>query len=64
MKDAVIVSACRTAIGSFGGSLRDSHASTIASVTMKEAVQRAGIDQRVSMMSATAAAWNLWMHSM
>ena len=44
MKDVVIVSACRTAIGSFGGSLRDIHASAIASVTMKEAVQRAGID--------------------
>lgn len=44
MKDVVIVSACRTAIGSFGGSLRDSHASTIAGVTMKEAVRRAGID--------------------
>ena len=44
MKDAVIISACRTAIGSFGGSLRDSHAATIAGVTMKAAVQRAGID--------------------
>jgi acetyl-CoA C-acetyltransferase len=44
MKDVVIVSACRTAIGSFGGSLRDSHAAAIAGVTMKEAVQRAGID--------------------
>ena len=44
MKDVVIVSACRTAIGTFGGSLRDSHAATIASVTMKEAVKRAGID--------------------
>ena len=44
MKDVVIVSACRTAIGGFGGSLRDSHAATIAGVTMKEAVKRAGID--------------------
>ena len=44
MKDVVIVSACRTAIGTFGGSLRDSHAATIASVTMKEAIKRAGID--------------------
>ncbi|MCP4689089.1 MAG: acetyl-CoA C-acyltransferase, partial [Desulfobacterales bacterium] len=44
MKDVVIVSACRTAIGAFGGTLRDSHASTIAAVTMKEAVKRAGID--------------------
>ena len=44
MKDIVIVSACRTAIGGFGGSLRDSHAATIAAVTMKEALQRAGLD--------------------
>jgi len=44
MKDVVIASACRTAIGSFGGTLRDSHAATIAAVTMKAAVQRAGID--------------------
>jgi acetyl-CoA C-acetyltransferase len=44
MKDVVIASACRTAIGTFGGTLRDSHAATIASVTMKAAVQRAGID--------------------
>ena len=44
MKDVVIVSACRTAIGAFGGTLKDSHAAKIASVTMKAAVQRAGID--------------------
>lgn len=47
MKDVVIVSACRTAIGAFGGSLRDSHASTLASITMKEAVNRAGIDPAI-----------------
>jgi len=44
MKEVVIVSACRTAIGAFGGTLKDSHAATIASVTMKAAVERAGID--------------------
>ena len=44
MKDVVIVSACRTAIGAFGGTLRDSNAADIAAVTMKEAVNRAGID--------------------
>jgi len=47
MNDVVIASACRTAIGTFGGSLRDSHASTIASVTMKAAVNRAGIDPAI-----------------
>ena len=44
MKDVVIVSACRTAIGAFGGTLRDMNGAAIASVTMKEAVKRAGID--------------------
>ena len=44
MKEVVIASACRTAIGTFGGTLKDSHAATIAAVTMKAAVERAGID--------------------
>jgi len=44
MKDLVIASACRTAIGAFGGSLRDSNAATLAAVTMKAAIERAGID--------------------
>ena len=43
MKDVVIVSACRTAIGAFGGTLRDSNAAEIGSLTMKEAIRRAGI---------------------
>jgi len=47
MEDVVIASACRTAIGTFGGSLRDSHAATIASVTMKAALDRAGIDPSI-----------------
>ncbi len=44
MKDVVIVSACRTAIGTFGGTLKDVIAARLASVVMKEAVKRAGID--------------------
>ncbi|MFZ7125850.1 MAG: thiolase family protein [Desulfobacterales bacterium] len=44
MKEIVIVSACRTAIGAFGGSLRDVTGAAIAATTMKEAVRRAGID--------------------
>jgi len=47
MKDVVIASACRTAIGTFGGTLRDSHAATIASVSMKAAIERAGIDPSI-----------------
>jgi len=44
MKEVVIVSACRTAIGTFGGSLKDINAAKLAGITMKEAVRRAGID--------------------
>jgi acetyl-CoA C-acetyltransferase len=44
MKDIVIVSACRTAIGAFGGTLKEMNGAALASVTMKEAIQRAGID--------------------
>ena len=44
MKDCVIVSACRTAVGAFGGSLRDLNCAALGSVVMKEAVKRAGID--------------------
>ena len=44
MKDVVIVSTCRTAVGTFGGSLRDLNAATLGSIVMREAVKRAGID--------------------
>ncbi len=44
MKEVVIVSGCRTAIGAFGGTLKDLNGAIIASVTMKEAIKRAGID--------------------
>lgn len=47
MSDIVIVSACRTAIGAFGGSLRNSNAATLAAVTMKAAVERADIDPAI-----------------
>ncbi len=44
MKEIVIVSACRTAIGAFGGTLKNLNGAVLASITMKEAVKRAGID--------------------
>ncbi len=44
MKEVVIVSGCRTAIGTFGGTLRDMHASSIMAVPMKAAIERAGIE--------------------
>ncbi len=47
MNDVVIASACRTAIGSFGGSLRDSHTVTIESTAMKASVGGTGIDPSI-----------------
>ena len=43
MKEVVIVSAVRTAIGSFGGSLKDVPAVDLGALVIKEAVNRAGI---------------------
>ena len=44
MKEIVIVSACRTAVGAFGGTLRDLNTPFIGSVAMKEAIKRAEIE--------------------
>lgn len=43
MIEVVIVSAVRTAIGSFGGSLKDVPSSELGAIVIKEAVNRAGI---------------------
>ena len=43
MREVVIVSAVRTAIGSFGGSLKDVPSSELGAIVIKEAVNRAGI---------------------
>jgi acetyl-CoA C-acetyltransferase len=43
MPDAVILSACRTAIGTFGGALKDVPAPDLGAVVVREAVRRAGI---------------------
>lgn len=42
-KEIVIASACRTAIGSFGGTLKNTPAVELGAVVIKEAVNRAGI---------------------
>lgn len=42
--DVVVVSACRTPIGSFGQSLKDVKAYELAALVMKEALQRAHIE--------------------
>ena len=43
MKEVVIVSAVRTAIGTFGGSLKDVPAAELGAIVIKEAVSKAGI---------------------
>lgn len=44
MKEVYIVSAVRTPIGSFGGSLKDMPATQLGAIAIKAAVDRAGID--------------------
>ena len=43
MREVVIASAVRTAIGTFGGSLKDIPAVDLGALVIKEAVNRAGI---------------------
>ncbi len=40
---AVILSACRTPIGSFGGALKELGAADLGAIVVKEAIQRAGV---------------------
>lgn len=42
-KEVVIVSAVRTAVGSFGGSLKDTPTAQLGAIVIKEAINRAGI---------------------
>jgi acetyl-CoA C-acetyltransferase len=44
MKDVVVVSGVRTAIGKFGGSLKDVPAPDLMGLVVKEAMKRAGVD--------------------
>ena len=43
MRNVVIASACRTAIGKFGGTLKDTPATELGTIVIKEAMNRAGI---------------------
>lgn len=47
MRDVVIVSAARTPIGSFGGTLKDTKAVTLGGIACKGAIERAGIDPAI-----------------
>ena len=42
MKDVVIVSACRTAIGTFGGTLKDVTAVKLGAIVMEEVLNFIG----------------------
>ncbi|GAF27035.1 acetyl-CoA acetyltransferase [Moorella thermoacetica Y72] len=44
MKDVVIVSGVRTAVGTRGGSLKDIHQADLGAMVIKEAVRRAGLE--------------------
>lgn len=44
MEEVAIVSACRTAAGGFGGTLKELNCAALGAVVMQEAVARAGID--------------------
>jgi acetyl-CoA C-acetyltransferase len=46
MREVVVLSGVRTAIGGYGGSLKDSPPSELAAVCVREAVKRAGIDPK------------------
>jgi len=43
MKEVYVVNCCRTAVGSFGGSLKDTPATELGAVVVKEALNRAGV---------------------
>lgn len=46
-REVVIVSACRTPVGTFNGTLKDTPVVDIGKVAMEEAVKRAGIDSAI-----------------
>lgn len=46
MKEVVVVSACRTAVGDFAGSLSTVSATELGAISIREAVRRAGIQER------------------
>jgi acetyl-CoA C-acetyltransferase len=44
MRDIYLVNCCRTAVGSMGGSLKDTPAPEMGAIVIKEALKRAGVD--------------------
>ena len=48
MKEVVIVSACRTAVGKYGGAFKNVPAVDLGAVVIEEAVKRAGISKDIT----------------
>ena len=44
MRDIYVVNCCRTAVGSFGGSLKDTPAADMGAIVVKEALKRANVN--------------------
>lgn len=44
MREAVVVSAVRTAVGTFGGALKDTSAVDLGAIAIKAAIEKAGVD--------------------
>ena len=47
MRDVVIVSATRTPIGDFGGSLKDVSATSLTMTVIESSIRRAGIEKKI-----------------
>ena len=43
MKELYVVNCCRTAVGSFGGSLKNTPAAELGAIVVKEALKRANV---------------------
>src|SRR6476646_10175094 len=46
-RDVVVLSAARSAVGTFGGSLSDLEPSELAGIVMKETIKRSGVDPKL-----------------
>ena len=46
MKELYVVNCCRTAVGSFGGSLKNTPAAELGAIVVKEALKRASVAAR------------------
>ena len=60
-REVVVVSGVRTAIGTFGGSLKDTPPTELASLVVRESLARAGVDGKAATapsMSATHCHWS------